>query len=58
MTEPVPEDLVRQGLRTGEIHLKRVGRVINGPGLDEPYVLLLGSAGGSPEGREAGAVRS
>ena len=40
MNESAPEDAVRRGLRSGEIELARVGRVILGPGPHEPYVVL------------------
>jgi integrase len=40
VNEPTDDDAVRRGLRSGDLQLARAGRVIAGPGPDEPYVVL------------------
>lgn len=40
MSDATPEDPIRRGLRSGETELARVGRVVVGPGPDEPYFVL------------------
>lgn len=40
MNEPTENDAVRRGLRSGDVQLARAGRVIAGPGPDEPYVVF------------------
>jgi integrase len=45
-------DAVRRGLADGTVDLARLGRVVVGPGAEEPYVL------DDPDGRGVGPVRS
>ena len=40
MSDATPEDPIRRGPRSGETELARVGRVVVGPGPDEPYFVL------------------
>jgi integrase len=48
--EPTEDDAVQRGLRSGDVQLARVGRVVTGPGPDEPYVML------DADGRAVGPV--